>query len=87
LQGFLVLAEAINRAGAADPAAVQTALRQTDLKPGQLIVGYNGVRFDATGQNTLAATYLVQLESKKYVPVWPAESAAAKLELPYKAWQ
>jgi len=87
LQGFLVLAEATNRAGSADPAAVQKALRQTDLKPGQLIVGYNGVRFDATGQNMLAATYLIQLRGKKYVAVWPAESAAAKLELQYKAWQ
>jgi branched-chain amino acid transport system substrate-binding protein len=87
LQGFLVLAEAINRAGSADPTAVQTALQQTDLKPGQLIVGYNGVKFDPSGQNTLAATYLIQLQGKKYVAVWPAESAAAKLELPYKAWR
>jgi branched-chain amino acid transport system substrate-binding protein len=87
LQGFLVLADAINRAGATDPAAVQKALQQTDLKPGQLIVGYNGVKFDASGQNTLAATYLIQLQGKKYVSVWPAESAAAKLELPYKAWR
>jgi branched-chain amino acid transport system substrate-binding protein len=87
LQGFLVLAEAINRAGSTDPAAIQKALRETDLKPEQLIVGYDGVKFDATGQNALAATYLTQLRGKQYVTVWPAERAAAKLVLPYKAWQ
>jgi branched-chain amino acid transport system substrate-binding protein len=87
LQGFLVLADAINRAGSTDGEAIRHALQQTDLKPGQLIVGYDGVRFDASGQNTLGSTYLTQLQGKKYVPVWPAASAAAKLELPYKGWQ
>jgi branched-chain amino acid transport system substrate-binding protein len=87
LQGFLVLANAINRAGSTDPAAIQKALRETDLKPEQLIVGYDGVKFDATGQNALAATYLTQLHGKQYVTVWPTERAAAKLVLPYKAWQ
>jgi len=87
LQGFLVLAEASDRAQSTDPAAIQKALQQTDLKPEQLIVGYNGVKFDASGQNTLASTYLVQLQGKQYVPVWPAANAPAKLVLPYKAWQ
>src|SRR5262249_23655327 len=50
LQGFLVLADAINRAGNIE-AALQQALQQTDLKPDQLIVGYSGVRFDASGRN------------------------------------
>jgi len=86
LQGFLVLADAVNRAGSTDPAAIQRALRDTDLKPEQLIVGYDGVKFDASGQNTLAATYLTQLQGKQYVTVWPAGRAAGKLALPYKAW-
>ncbi|HXP04752.1 MAG TPA: ABC transporter substrate-binding protein [Stellaceae bacterium] len=87
LQGFLVLAAAINRAGSTDPAAIQKALRETDLKPDQLIVGYDGVKFDASGQNTLAGTYLTQLRGKQYVTVWPPERTAGKLVLPYKAWQ
>jgi branched-chain amino acid transport system substrate-binding protein len=87
LQGFLVLADAINRAGSSEPAAIQKALRETELKADQLIVGYDGVKFDATGQNTLAATFLTQLQGKQYITVWPAERAAGKLVLPYKAWQ
>jgi branched-chain amino acid transport system substrate-binding protein len=87
LQGVLVLADAINRAGSTDLAAIRDALRATDLKPDQLLVGFTGVTFDATGQNALAATYLTQLQGKKYVTVWPAATAQAPLVLPYKAWQ
>lgn len=87
MQGFLVLADAIDRAGSTDPAAIQKALQATDLQPAQLIVGYNGVKFDATGQNTVAGTYLTQLQGRRYVIVWPAASAARKLELPFKGWE
>jgi branched-chain amino acid transport system substrate-binding protein len=86
MQGFFVLADAIDRAGSTDPKAIQKALQETDLKPDQLIVGYNGIKFDATGQNTLGATYLTQLQGWEYVTVWPTTNAAAKLELPFKGW-
>lgn len=79
LQGVLVLADAIDRAGSTDPAAIRAALRATDLKPDRLVVGYDGVKFDAAGQNTLAATYLTQLQGKQYVTVWPPDRAAGKL--------
>src|SRR5476649_2346521 len=46
LQAFFVLADAINRAGSVEPAKVQAALKATDLKPDQLIAGYDGVKFD-----------------------------------------
>jgi branched-chain amino acid transport system substrate-binding protein len=86
LQGFFVLAYAINQAGSTEPDKIQAALKATDLKPDQLIMGYNGVKFDATGQNILSATYLIQLQGKQYVSVWPADRATAKLELPMKGW-
>ena len=86
LQGFFVLADAINRAGSTAPDKIQAALKATDLKPDQLIMGYNGVKFDATGQNILSATYLIQLQGKQYVSVWPADRATAKLEWPMKGW-
>src|SRR6202161_2503841 len=87
MQGFLVLADAINRAGAADPEQIQAALKATDLKPDQLMIGYNGVKFDDTGQNTLASTFLIQLQGKQYVSIWPANFATGKLELPMKGWR
>jgi len=87
MQAFFVLADAINRAGSTAPEAIQKALQQTDLKPEQLMMGYKGVKFDESGQNTEAATYLIQLQGKDYVAVWPEKSATAKLTYPYKGWQ
>jgi branched-chain amino acid transport system substrate-binding protein len=87
IQGVLVLAEAIDRAGSADPMAIRDALRQTDLKPDQLIVGYDGIRFDAAGQNTLGSIWLTQLQGKQGVTVWPAAKAAGKLVLPFRGWE
>jgi branched-chain amino acid transport system substrate-binding protein len=87
MQALFVLADAINRAGSTRPEAIQQALQQTDLKPGQLMMGYRGVKFDSTGQNALAATYLIQLQGTSYVVVWPEKSATAKLIYPFKGWQ
>jgi branched-chain amino acid transport system substrate-binding protein len=86
MQAFLALAEAINRAGSTDPAKIQAALRSQDLKPEQLLIGYDGIRYDAKGQNALAATLLVQLRGKAYVPVWPHKAASTQVELPFKGW-
>jgi len=87
MQGFLVLAEAIHRAGSTDPEKIRAALVATDLKPDQLMIGYRGVKFDETGQNTLSATYLIQLQGKEYKSVWPEERATAKFEWPMKGWR
>jgi branched-chain amino acid transport system substrate-binding protein len=87
MQGFFVLADAINRAGSTDPEKIQTALKATDLKPDQLMIGYHGVKFDDTGQNTLASTFLIQLKGKEYVSVWPDNLATGKLDWPMKGWR
>ena len=44
--------------------------------------GLSGVKFDQTGQNILASTYLIQLSGKKYDLVWPETAANAKLQWP-----
>ena len=87
MQAMLVLADAINRAGSTAPDKIMAALRATDLNQDQVMMGYRGVKFDQTGQNVLAATYLIQLQGNQYVAVWPEKSAVAKLIYPYKGWQ
>jgi branched-chain amino acid transport system substrate-binding protein len=87
MQGFFVLADAINRAGSVEPDKIQTALKATDLKPAQLMIGYNGVKFDDTGQNVLASTFLIQLKAKEYVSVWPKDRATSTLDWPMKGWR
>jgi branched-chain amino acid transport system substrate-binding protein len=83
LQAFLALADAINRAGSTDPDQIRDALAKTDLKPDQLMIGYQGIKYDETGQNTLASTYLIQLQGKSYNMVWPAQAATDKLQWPF----
>ena len=86
MQGFFVLVDAINRAGSTEPEKIQAALKETNLTPDQLMIGYRGVKFDETGQNILSATYLIQLQGKQYVSVWPENRATSKLEYPMKGW-
>jgi len=87
MQGLFVLADAINRAGSTDAEKIREALTETDLKADQLMIGYHGVKFDNTGQNSLASTFLIQLKGKQYVSVWPDNLATDKLELPVKGWR
>jgi branched-chain amino acid transport system substrate-binding protein len=87
MQGFMVMVDAINRAGSTEPAKIQAALRATDLKPEQLIMGYKGVKFDEKGQNILASALVIQLQDGvHYVPVWPKDKAAVEPSLPHKGW-
>ncbi len=87
MQGFFVLAEAIDRAGSTEPAKIQAALKATDLKPEQLMIGYKGVKFDDKGQNTLASGAIIQLQDgENYVAVWPKANAEKAPVLPYKGW-
>ena len=86
MQGFLALAEAIDRAGSADAEKIRDALVKTDLKPEQLMMGYQGIKFDETGQNILAATYLIQLHGNRYELVWPEKATTSQLQWPMGGW-
>jgi branched-chain amino acid transport system substrate-binding protein len=87
MQGFFVLCEAIDRAGSTEPAKIQAALKATDLKPDQLMMGYKGVKFDDKGANTLASGLVIQLQDgENYVAVWPKANAEKAPVMPYKGW-
>src|SRR3981189_1297538 len=88
MQGFFVLMDAIDRAKSTEPDKIQAALRATDLKPDQLIMGYKGVKFDDKGQNILAAGLVIQLQDgENYVAVCPPNQAKTPPVLPYRGWQ
>lgn len=86
LQAFFTLADALNRAGSTDPEKIRAALAATDIKPDELVAGYDGVKFDAKGQNILASTLVTQLRAGQYVSVWPKSRATDQVILPYKGW-
>ena len=88
MQGFLVLVDAIDRAGSTEPAKIQAALKATDLKPDQLIMGYKGVKFDDKGQNILAAGLADPAAGRRELRCRSGRSAQADapLQMPYKGW-
>ena len=86
LQGFLVMADAINRAGSTDPVKIRDALKATNLPAEQMVAGYDGVKFDDKGQNILAASVVTQMRGGQYVTIAPKARATAEVILPYKGW-
>jgi branched-chain amino acid transport system substrate-binding protein len=84
-QAMMTLADAINRAGSIEPAAIQKALQATDLPPASLIMPWEGVKFDAKGQNTKTRGIFVQTLNGKPATVWPFEMAQSKLTWPKPA--
>lgn len=84
---FLVLCDAINRAGSTEPEKIRAALEATDIPGAELIMPWQGVKFDAkTHQNTGGSGILVQIQDGKYVVVFPFELAQAEVRWPLPAW-
>lgn len=77
-----VLKDALERAGSLDPAKIRDALAGTNLtdSPG-MIVGYDAVEFDKTGQNKHASLVMVQIndlgKGLERITVWPKSARRA----------
>ncbi|MEW6424584.1 MAG: ABC transporter substrate-binding protein [Bacillota bacterium] len=85
---LLVLADAINRAGSTDPAAIKKALEETNIPGDQLIMPWQGVKFDpATHQNVLGSGIIVQIQDGQYVTVWPWDLASRQIIWPTPKWK
>ncbi len=84
--GLMVLADAINRAGSAEPEAVRKALTETDIPAGKLIMPWKGVKFDESGQNVLGRGILVQIVGGQYRTVWPFDLATTEVTWPMPKW-
>jgi branched-chain amino acid transport system substrate-binding protein len=77
-----MLADALERAGSSDPEKIREALAATDYKSGPgMIVGYDAVAFDSTGQNKHAALVIVQVNDigngLERITVWPKSARRA----------
>jgi len=84
--GFMVLADAINRAGSTDPEKIRQALTETNMPASQLIVPWKGIKFGADGQNQLVRGILMQVQNGKYCTVYPFELASCELVYPMPTW-
>jgi branched-chain amino acid transport system substrate-binding protein len=83
---FMVLADAINRAGSTNPDKIRDALIKTNIPAKDLIVPYEGVRFDAKGQNELQRGILMQVQNGKYCTIYPFAFAACEVKYPLPTW-
>ena len=85
---MIVLADAINRAGSTEPAKIQDALLKTNIKADQLVMPWDGVKFDAkTHQNVLGKGIMVQVQNGEYVTVWPFNLATKEIVWPFPKWE
>src|SRR5690606_24816182 len=74
-----VLAQALEKAGKADPEAVREALATTRFEGGWCnAMPGKAVDFDETGLNTLAKPLMVQWRGEDLVTVWPSDLARAE---------
>jgi branched-chain amino acid transport system substrate-binding protein len=85
--GIMTLLDAINRAGSTDPEAIRKALATTAIPGDQLIMTWDNVRFDETGQNTGVKGIILQMQGGTYHTVYPFEAATRDVLYPIPAWK
>jgi branched-chain amino acid transport system substrate-binding protein len=77
-----VIADVLERAGSVDKDAIRDALAATKLEHGpHMILPAASLEFGEDGQNKNARLYIVQIQDGELIPVWPAEFAAAEIQL------
>jgi branched-chain amino acid transport system substrate-binding protein len=82
-----VIADALDRAGSVDPDAIRQALVETDIvNEGQLMVPWEGVKFDENGQNIYASGIITQAFDKAYKTVWPSDNKSIEPVVPMLDW-
>lgn len=80
LEAVDIAADALKRAGSADPAAIHAALKNTDIS--DHIVYGGPIRFDEKGQNNNIGVVMLQNQNGRPVVVSPAAAAEAKPVFP-----
>lgn len=82
LGAYLVMVQAIERAGAVDREKVREALTKGTFQapPGDIV-------FDDKGFATTNGAFTIQMQNGKVVVVWPETAATGKLVWPAPSWQ
>ncbi|MCL1594875.1 MAG: ABC transporter substrate-binding protein, partial [Actinomycetia bacterium] len=84
-QAIYVIADALERAGSADPADVRDALSQTNIA--DHFLAYPGpIKFDVTGENINARPTLMQVQGGEVLQVSPSEIEETEAVYPGTSW-
>jgi branched-chain amino acid transport system substrate-binding protein len=82
-EATLTLGMAIEAADSTDAARIRSALAATDIST--TIMGWQAIRFDGSGQNTLASGVVEQLTKGQYHVVYPTPVATTDVVWPMPA--
>lgn len=85
--GMMTLGDILNRAKSLEYPDIILSARHTHITKEQLIVPWEGVQFDNTGQNQLSDGIIVQLQDQKYNTVWPRTLSSHKTVWPKPKWK
>lgn len=77
---------AIEAAGSRDKEAIRDALANLYVPPEKIIMTWDGIKFDDTGQNVLGSPCIVQIQEQKFKTVYPYEIATADPVFPVPPW-
>jgi branched-chain amino acid transport system substrate-binding protein len=84
-QAAIVLKEAVELAKSTEREKINDAVHALKISPGpQLIMPYEGIEFDAIGQNPHARQLIMQVQQGQLVTVWPGQFASTKPVLPFR---
>ncbi len=84
-QAMYLIADAIERAGSADPADIRDALAESNYT--DHILPYSGpIQFDETGENVVASPVVMQVQDGAIYQVWPPDLAEKDPIFPCVSW-
>jgi len=90
--GVQTWAYVLNRASSTDPKAIQKACNEINIPPYELVMPWEGIKFDATGQNILGKGLIGQYQLSKEGKidlqiVYPFDLATANFIYPFPGWK
>jgi len=89
--GVQTWAYVLNRAGSTDPKAIQKACNEINIPGYELVMPWDGIKFDATGQNILGRGLIGQYQLTKEGKIdleiaYPFDLATANVIYPFPGW-
>jgi branched-chain amino acid transport system substrate-binding protein len=89
--GVQTWAYVLNRAGSTDPKAIQKACNEIDIPGYELVMPWDGIKFDATGQNIKGKGLIGQYQWKEGKAeleiIYPFDLATANMIYPFPGWK
>jgi branched-chain amino acid transport system substrate-binding protein len=90
--GVQAWAYVLDRAKSTDPKAIQKACNEINIPGYELVMPWDGIKFDATGQNVLGKGLIGQYQTQKdgkidLEIIYPFDLATANMIYPFPGWK